>query len=154
MTLQTTAPQITETELEFYNTFKHQAEAFGLLNTLEDREDRRLFRSIQKRLNWTAPVKKTRITLTIEELTPIFDEYLASYDENGKVKVFDRTQAAEGLEAHRKDPAATAMAVHGQLVWYDRCNDAIVKSFDRTGKNLKQLMTQYNEATNTQRFAV
>lgn len=154
MTTQTTAPQITATELKFYNTFKNQAEAFGLLNTFEDRKDRNLFRSIQKRLNWTAPVKKTRITLTIEELTPIFNEYLASYDENGKVKVFDRTQAAEGLETHRKNPAATAMAVHGQLVWFDSCNDAIVKSFDRTGKNLRQLMAKYNEATGTNRFTV
>lgn len=152
--MKNTAPQITAQELEFFKAYEHQANAFGLLNTFEDREDRRLFRSIQKRLNWTAPVKKTRITLTLEELTPIFDEYLTSYDENGKVKVFDRVQATEGLEAHRKDPIATAMAVHGQLVWYDRCNNAIVKSFDRTGKNLKQLMTQYNEAAGTERFAV
>ena len=154
MTTQTTAPQVTATELEFYNTFKHQAQTFGLLNTFEDREERRLFRSIKKRLEWTAPVKKQRVTLTIEELTPIFEEYLASYDENGKVKVFDREVATAGLDAHRSNPVATAMCVHGQLVWFDSCNDAIVKSFDRTGKNLRQLMTEYNEATGTNRFTV
>ena len=154
MTKTATAPQITETEMEFFTQFQHQVNTFGLLNTFEEREDRNLFRNIQRRLDWVAPVKKVRVTLTIEELTPMFEEYLATYTPEGKVKVFDRKLASEGCEAHRQDPGATAMCIHGQLVWYDQFNKTISKHFDRTGKNLKQLMTEYNEQTGTKRFAV
>jgi hypothetical protein len=73
---------------------------------------------------------------------------------DGKVKVFNRKVAAEKIQPFRKDPIATVMGIHGQLVYHDKFNNSIVKSFDRTGKTLKSIMSQYNELIGFERFKI
>jgi hypothetical protein len=46
------------------------------------------------------------------------------------------------------------MGIHGQLVYHDKFNNSIVKSFDRTGKTLKSIMSQYNELIGFERFKI
>ena len=140
--------------IDFFSEMSNQVQYFGL-TVLADREERLLFKKgrklVEAALNYNPSV---RVPLTEEEILPIFNEYLRSYDENGQVKVFDRKVAAEGVDPSRKDKIATAMAIHGQIVFYDRFNNSIVKSFDRTGKTLKGILQAYNESTQTDRFSV
>ena len=70
-----------------------------------------------------------------------------------RTKLYDRYVACKGMD-NRKDPVASAMGLHGQIVFYDNSNDSIVKSFDRAGKTLKSLMKEYNEQAGFDRFNV
>ena len=40
-----------------------------------------------------------RVPFTLEEILPVWEEYLESYSDQGQVKVFDRNKAAEGMES-------------------------------------------------------
>jgi hypothetical protein len=145
---------ITETDLQFFETHYQAVENLGILNVFEDREDRIRFRAISKMMEDLLAPKKEKISLTEEEIQPIFREYLNAYTFDGKVKVFNRKIAAEGVQSFRKNPIATVMGIHGQLVYHDNCNHSIVKSFDRTGKTLKSMMSQYNELIGFERFKI
>ena len=147
-------PMITETDLQFFETHYQAVENLGILNVFEDREDRIRFRAISKMMEDLLAPKKEKISLTEEEIQPIFREYLNAYTFDGKVKVFNRKIAAEGVQSFRKNPIATVMGIHGQLVYHDNCNHSIVKSFDRTGKTLKSMMSQYNELIGFERFKI
>ena len=145
---------MTDTQaIQFYSETVQYVENFGLSNL--DREDRIMFKKGKKLVESALTLKvNNRVPLTEDEILPIFQEYLNSYDENGQVKVFDRKVASVGVNPTRSDVVATAMGIHGQIVFYDRYNDTIVKSFDRTGKTLKSILKSYNEETGTDRFAV
>lgn len=145
---------ITETDLQFFETHHQSVENLGILNVFDDREDRIRFRAISKMMDDLLAPKKEKISLTEEEIQPIFREYLNSYTLDGKVKVFNRKVAAEKIQPFRKDPIATVMGIHGQLVYHDQYNRSIVKSFDRTGKTLKSIMSQYNELIGFERFKI
>ena len=140
--------------LDFYSEFADKVKYFGL-TIFADREERLLYRQGKKLVEQALNHKNNvRVTLTEEELLPVFEEYLRSYTSEGQVKVFDRKVAASGMSSDRQDPIASAMAVHGQLVYCDTANDTIVKSFDRMGKTIKGLMSDYNNQTGTARFDV
>jgi hypothetical protein len=145
---------ITETDRIFVESHRQAVENLGILNVFEDREDRIRFRTISKMMEELIAPKKERIPVTEEEIQPIFREYLNAYTFDGKVKVFNRKVAAEGIQSFRKDPIATVMGIHGQLVYHDKFNNSIVKSFDRTGKTLKLIMSQYNELIGFERFKI
>ncbi len=145
---------ITETDRQFVEANRVAVENFGILNVFEDREDRIRFRTISKLMQEIAKPKKERVSLTEEEIQPILREYLNAYTLDGKVKVFNRKVAAEGIQKFRKDPIATVMGIHGQLVYHDKFNNSIVKSFDRTGKTLKSIMARYNELIGFERFQI
>lgn len=145
---------ITEIDREFVESHRQAVENLGILNVFEDREDRIRFRTISKMMEGLSAPKKEKISLTEEEIQPIFREYLNTYTLDGKVKVFNRKVAAQGVQSFRKDPIATVMGIHGQLVYHDQYNHSIVKSFDRTGKTLKSIMSQYNELIGFERFKI
>jgi len=147
-----TADQLTA--INFYQENLSYVEGFGLSNL--DRDDRIMFRKGKKLIEDAIALKgKTeRIPFTEAEILPVLEEYLASYTEEGQVKVFDRHRAAEGMESFRNDRIASAMGLHGQIVFLDNANDTIVKSFDRTGKILKGLLKDYNTANGVDRFNV
>jgi len=146
---------ITETDLQFFETYHESVENLGILNVFEDRKDRIRFRAISKMMeDLLKPAKQERVALTEEEIQPILREYLNAYTMDGKVKVFNRKVAAEKIQPFRKDPIATVMGIHGQLVYHDKFNNSIVKSFDRTGKTLKAIMSQYNELIGFERFKI
>jgi len=138
----------------FYEENVSYVEAFGLANL--DREDRLLYRKGKKMIEEAIAMnmKSERIPFTEDEIAPVLVEYLISYTVEGKQKVFDRKIAARGMQSFRKDPIASAMGLHGQIVYLDRMNDTIVKSFDRTGKTLKQLLMNYNESIGEHRFMI
>ena len=143
-----------QSAIEFYQQNENAVQYFGLTH-LADREERLLYRQgkklIQSALDYKEPNK--RVPFTIDEILPAWNEYLESYSDSGQVKVFDRNVASEGMIS-RDNPVASAMGLHGQIVFYDNANSSIVKSFDRAGKLLKALMLTYNAETNTQRFNV
>jgi hypothetical protein len=145
---------ITETDRQFVEANRDAVEKFGILNVFEDRQDRIRFRTISKMMEDLIAPKKERVALTEEEIQPILREYLNAYTLDGKVKVFNRKVAAEGIQPFRKDPIATVMGIHGQLVYHDKFNNSIVKSFDRTGKTLKSIMARYNELIGFERFQI
>ena len=96
-----------------------------------------------------------KVPFTVEELLPAWNEYLECYLEDGTVaKVFDRKVAAKGMQSHRNDPTHSAMSILGQINFYDSANKYNSKKYDRIGNTLKGLMVEYNEATQTERFAV
>ena len=68
--------------------------------------------------------------------------------------MFDRRVAARTMQQFRKDPVASAMGLHGQIVFLDKENKTIVKSFDRTGKTLKEMLKRYNESIGYDRFNI
>lgn len=141
--------------VEFYEENASYVEAFGLSNL--DREDRILFRTGKKMLEEAMKVddhKEERIPFTEDEIAPVLEEYLISYTMDGKKKVFNRKIAAEGMQPFRKNPIASAMGLHGQIVYLDRANSSIVKSFGRTGKTLKQMLKDYNDAMKEERFII
>ncbi|WVQ00873.1 hypothetical protein [Synechococcus phage MC09] len=141
--------------VEFYNQFAQQVETFGILNVLDEREDRILFNRGKKAIQAVLDHKNNqRVAMTEDEILPIVEEYLRSYTEEGQVKVFDRHVAKVGVSNDRADRTASAMAIHGQICYVDTYNDAIVKSFDRMGNTLKSILADYNDKTGTQRFAV
>lgn len=139
----------------FYEENVSYVEAFGLSNL--DREDRILFRTgkklIEDALNAQLS-KNERIPFTEEEIAPVLEEYLVSYTVDGQSKVFDRRVAARSMQPFRKDPIASAMGLHGQIVFLDKENKTIVKSFDRTGKTLKEMLKRYNESVGYDRFNI
>lgn len=139
----------------FYEENLSYVEAFGLSNL--DREDRILFRTgkklIEDALNAQLS-KNERIPFTEEEIAPVLEEYLVSYTVDGQSKVFDRRVAARSMQPFRKDPIASAMGLHGQIVFLDKENKTIVKSFDRTGKTLKEMLKRYNESVGYDRFNI
>jgi hypothetical protein len=146
-------------DLQFFETHMPKVEAFGIVNVFEDRDDRIRYRNISKLVHSTivqktTVIKKKRVPLTAEEIVPVLAEYLLTYTENGKVKVFDRIKAAEGMQDFRKNKIATAMALHGQIVMLDKWNDTITKSFDRYGKTLMNILKGYNQAKGVDRFDV
>jgi hypothetical protein len=147
-----TADQLTA--IEFYQENLSYVEGFGLANL--EREDRLMFRKGKKLIEDALAVKEKaeRIPFTEAEILPVLEEYLASYSDDGQVKVFDRHRAAVGMASHRNDPIASAMGLHGQIVFMDNANDTIVKSFDRMGKVLKGLLAEYNTANGVDRFKV
>jgi len=141
--------------IAFYEENLSYVEAFGLFNL--DREDRILFRTgkklIEDALN-AQQTKNERIPFTEEEIAPVLEEYLISYTVDGQSKVFDRRVAARSMQPFRKDPIASAMGLHGQIVFLDKENKTIVKSFDRTGKTLKEMLKRYNESVGYDRFNI
>ena len=139
--------------ISFYQENISYVEGFGLSNL--DREDRILFRKGKQLIEFAlqASTKTERIPFTLEEILPAWNEYLESYSDEGQLKVYDRYVACKGMD-NRKDPVASAMGLHGQIVFYDNSNDSIVKSFDRAGKTLKSLMKEYNEQAGFDRFNV
>ena len=146
---------ITSDAIAFYEENLSYVEAFGLSNL--DREDRILFRVgkklIEDALN-AQQSKNERIPFTEEEIAPVLEEYLISYTMDGQSKVFDRRVAARTMQQFRKDPVASAMGLHGQIVFLDKENKTIVKSFDRTGKTLKEMLKRYNESIGYDRFNI
>ena len=148
-------PVLNTQAVEFYNQYAQQVETFGILNVLDEREDRVLFNKGKKALQAVIEYNSNiRVTMTEEEIIPIFEEYLRSYNENGQVKVFDRNVAKVAVSKQRNDTTASAMAIHGQICYVDTYNTDIVKSFDRMGKTLRELLLTYNKETGTNRFAV
>jgi hypothetical protein len=149
-----TVAQDQQIALDFFAVWEQQVKYFGL-TILPEREDRLMFRKgkklMESAIELTQPTK--RVPFTLEEILPAWDEYLESYSDQGQVKVFDRNQASKGMDS-RDNPVASAMGLHGQIVFYDNANSSIVKSFDRAGKLLKSLMLTYNKETNTQRFNI
>ena len=141
--------------VEFYNEYAQRVETFGILNVLDEREDRILFNKGKKAIQSILDHKNNeRITMTEEEILPIFEEYLLSYTKEGQVKVFDRHVAKVNVSTKRNDRTASAMAIHGQIAYVDTFNNDIVKSFDRMGKTLKGILSDYNNQTGTARFDV
>lgn len=139
----------------FYEENVSYVEAFGLSNL--DREDRILFRTGKKLIEDAINAqlsKNERIPFTEEEIAPVLEEYLVSYTVDGQSKVFDRRVAARSMQPFRKDPVASAMGLHGQIVFLDKENKTIVKSFDRTGKTLKEMLKRYNESVGYDRFNI
>jgi len=147
-----TADQLTA--IEFYQENLRYVEGFGLTNL--DRPERLLFKKGRRLVEDALAVKEKaeRIPFTEAEILPVLEEYLSSYSDDGQVKVFDRHRAAVGMASHRNDPIASAMGLHGQIVFMDNANDTIVKSFDRMGKVLKGLLAEYNTANGVDRFNV
>lgn len=146
---------INQEAVEFYSDNRERVEAFGILNVLDDREDRLFYNKGKKAFAELLKYKNNqRIVLTEEEILPVFEEYLRSYDQTGQVKTFDRNLAKVGMSASRNDRTASAMAVHGQIVFCDTWNDSIVKSFDRMGNTLKDILRQYNIDNGVNRFNV
>jgi hypothetical protein len=147
-----TADQLTA--IEFYQENLSYVEGFGLANL--DREDRLMFRKGKRLIEDAIALqgKTERIPFTEEEIFPVLEEYLSSYSDDGQVKVFDRHRAAVGMASHRNDPIASAMGLHGQIVFMDNANETIVKSFDRMGKVLKGMLKDYNTANGVDRFNV
>ena len=120
-----------------------------------EREDRNLFRQGLKLIEDALTVeKKERIPFTEEEIIPVLEEYLLSYTQVGQIKVFNRRIAASGIQSFRKNPIASVMGLHGQIVFLDSLNQTIVKSFDRTGKTLKDLLQKYNNSVGYDRFII
>ena len=146
---------ITSDAIAFYEENLSYVDAFGLSNL--DREDRILFRVgkklIEDALN-AQQSKNERIPFTEDEIAPVLEEYLISYTMDGQSKVFDRRVAARTMQQFRKDPVASAMGLHGQIVFLDKENKTIVKSFDRTGKTLKEMLKRYNESIGYDRFNI
>jgi hypothetical protein len=142
-----------QTAIEFYQENLAYVTGFGLSNL--EREDRRLYNKgkklIEEALN--AKSKGPRVPFTLDEILPVWDEYLKSYLPSGQNKVFDRHVALEGM-TNRDNPVASAMGLHGQITFYDNNNKTISKNFDRAGKTLKGLMEEYNKAHNVNRFNV
>lgn len=141
--------------IAFYEENLTYVEAFGLSNL--DREDRILFRQGKKLIEDALAAqnsKQERIPFTEEEIAPVLEEYLISYTIDGQSKVFDRRIAARSMQPFRKDPVASAMGLHGQIVFLDKENKSIVKSFDRTGKTLKEMLKRYNETVGYDRFNI
>ena len=141
--------------IAFYEENLTYVEAFGLSNL--DREDRILFRQGKKLIEDALAAqnsKQERIPFTEEEIGPVLEEYLISYTIDGQSKVFDRRIAARSMQPFRKDPVASAMGLHGQIVFLDKENKSIVKSFDRTGKTLKEMLKRYNETVGYDRFNI
>jgi len=96
----------------------------------------------------------SRTPLTESELRPVFEEYLATYLDNGvKAKVFDRYAPVEAISTERLDRVATVMGIHGQIAARDSKNEAIKPSLDRMGKTLVAILEEYNEAVGFERFA-
>ena len=89
-----TADQLTA--IEFYEENLSYVEGFGLANL--DREDRLMFRKGKKLIEDALAVKAKaeRVPFTEAEILPVLEEYLASYSDDGQVKVFDRHRAAAG----------------------------------------------------------
>jgi len=143
------------TAIAFYEDNLTYVKAFGLSNL--DREDRILFRQGKKLIEDAIEAEQKqneRIPFIEEEIIPVLQEYLTSYSEDGQIKVFDRHVAAKGMQQFRKNPIASAMGLHGQIVFLDKKNNTIVKSFDRTGKTLKELLKNYNESIGYDRFNI
>lgn len=141
--------------IAFYEENVSYVEAFGLSNL--DREDRILFRTGKKLIEDAINAqlsKNERIPFTEEEIAPVLEEYLVSYTVDGQSKVFDRRIAARNMQPFRKDAIASAMGLHGQIVFLDNENKTIVKSFDRTGKTLKEMLKRYNESVGYDRFNI
>jgi hypothetical protein len=150
-----TATELSTAAIAFYEENVSYVEAFGLSNL--DREDRILFRAGKKLIEdalIAQQSKQERIPFTEEEIAPVLEEYLVSYTMEGQSKVFDRRIAARSMQPFRKDPIASAMGLHGQIVFLDNKNKAIVKSFDRTGKTLKEMLKRYNESIGYTRFNI
>lgn len=141
--------------IAFYEDNLTYVKAFGLSNL--DREDRLLFCHGKKLIEDAIAAEQNhneRIPFIEEEIIPVLQEYLASYTEDGQIKVFDRRVAAKGMQQFRKNPIASAMGLHGQIVFLDTKNNSIVKSFDRTGKTLKELLKSYNDSIGYTRFNI
>ena len=133
--------------------FQNYVNSFGLVHF--EREDRNLFRQGLKLIQDALNVEqKERIPFIVEEIIPVLQEYLLSYNEVGQIKVFNRRIAATGIQSFRKNPIASVMGLHGQIVFLDSLNQTIVKSFDRTGKTLKELLKNYNHSVGYDRFIV
>jgi hypothetical protein len=149
-------PQMTDIHaIAFYEEHLSYVEGFGLSNL--DREDRILFRKGKKLIEDALAAqnsKQERIPFTEDEIAPVLEEYLISYTMDGQSKVFDRRVAARTMQQFRKDPVASAMGLHGQIVFLDKENKTIVKSFDRTGKTLKEMLKRYNESIGYDRFNI
>ncbi len=137
----------------FYQEHFNYVNSFGLVHF--EREDRNLFRQGLKLIQDALNVEqKERIPFIVEEIIPVLQEYLLSYNEVGQIKVFNRRIAATGIQSFRKNPIASVMGLHGQIVFLDSLNQTIVKSFDRTGKTLKELLKNYNHSVGYDRFIV
>jgi len=96
----------------------------------------------------------SRTPLTESELRPVFEEYLATYlDDGKKVKVFDRHAPVDAISEDRLDRVATVMGIHGQIAARDTMNESIKPSLDRMGKTLVAILEEYNEAAGFERFA-
>ena len=50
---------LTETNLAFYETYRPQVEAFGIASVFEDRDERNLYRTVEKALNTKKVTAKT-----------------------------------------------------------------------------------------------
>ena len=145
--------QSSRNPIEFYKDHFDYVNSFGLVHF--EREDRNLFRQGLKLIEDALTVeKKERIPFTEEEIIPVLEEYLLSYNQVGQIKVFNRRIAASGIQSFRKNPIASVMGLHGQIVFLDSLNQTIVKSFDRTGKTLKDLLQKYNNSVGYDRFII
>ena len=145
---------IQQSAIDFYSeNFQYVAD-FGLSNL--DFEDRNLFRQGKKLIEdaLQTATKKERIPHIESEILPVLEEYLNTYYVNGRVKVFDRKIASKGMQSFRNDPVASAMALHGQMVFFDNYNKDIVKCLNRAGKTLKSILKSYNESVGFDRFNV
>lgn len=141
--------------IDFYVEHLEYVKSFGLVHY--DREDRILFRQGSKLIEDALIAEQNqneRIPFIVEEIVPVLEEYLLSYGEVGQIKVFNRRIAASGIQSFRKNPIASVMGLHGQIVFLDSLNQTIVKSFDRTGKTLKELLQNYNQSVDYARFTV
>ena len=145
--------QSSRNPIAFYEDHFDYVNSFGLVHF--EREDRNLFRQGLKLIEDALTVeKKERIPFIEEEIIPVLEEYLLSYTQVGQIKVFNRRIAASGIQSFRKNPIASVMGLHGQIVFLDSLNQTIVKSFDRTGKTLKDLLQKYNNSVGYDRFIV
>ncbi|QLF86165.1 hypothetical protein CC030809_00109 [Synechococcus phage S-CAM7] len=96
----------------------------------------------------------SRTPLTESELRPVFEEYLATYLDNGlKAKVFDRYAPVEAISTERLDRVATVMGIHGQIAARDTRNNSTKSCLDRMGKTLVAILEEYNEMVGFERFA-
>lgn len=82
--------------VDFYNEFAQQVETFGILNVLDEREDRIFFNKGKKALQAIIDLKKSkRVRYTREEVEVLVDLYLKGTDRRDYVKTFNKIMTHE-----------------------------------------------------------
>ena len=144
--------------IEFYQQWLPRVNAFGYDNLPDGyhtyyRHGKQLAKE-QAAATLAASKSKSRTPLTESELRPVFEEYLATYlDDGKKAKVFDRYAPVDAISEDRLDRVATVMGIHGQIAARDTMNESIKPSLDRMGKTLVAILEEYNEAAGFERFS-
>ena len=111
--------------VDFYNEFAQQVETFGILNVLDEREDRVLFNKGKKALQAVIDHKKVNRELyTTEECRYVVDQYI------NNDKGLSRTQL--GNMAYNQNPGSghsvkSWSAMFGRMETLDNTNPAASK---------------------------